>query len=142
MSPKHALGGSSAEKGRGFGLGQGADTDHPWGTLGTPGAITGAKLWETRDPGKSRHQDWGNGVEAGQVSRAHLMEQVGLQQGRFITQGRVRGLRGQQQMLQERGQQLSLQRGQGGARPSSTPAHWRSRKPVLGNRGGASGDAL
>lgn len=31
------------------------------------------------------------------------MKQVGLQQGRFITQGRVGGLRGQQQMLQERG---------------------------------------
>lgn len=70
------------------------------------------------------------------------MEQVGLQQGRFITQGGVGRLRGQQQMLQERGQQLSLQRGEGGACPSSTPTYWRSRKPMLGSRGGASGDAL
>lgn len=57
------------------------------------------------------------------MSRAHLMEQVGLQQGRFITQGRMRGLWGQQQVLQERGQQLSLQRGQGGACPSSAPTY-------------------
>lgn len=57
------------------------------------------------------------------MSRAHLMEQVGLQQGRFITQGRMRGLCRQQQVLQERGQQLSLQRGQGGARPSSSPTY-------------------
>jgi len=49
---------------------------------------------------------------------------------------------GQQQMLQERGQQLSLQRGQGGARPSSAPTYWRSRKPMLQSWGGASGDAL
>lgn len=78
----------------------------------------------------------------GPVCGAHLMEQVRLQEGRFITQGRVGWLRGQQQMLQERGQQLSLQRGQGGARPSSVPSHWRSRKPVLGSRGRASRDAL
>lgn len=141
MSPKHALGGSSAEEGRGFSLGQGVHTDHSWGALRAPGAVAGAKLWETRDWDKSRcqHGDWG---WEGAVSRAHLMEQVGLQQGRFITQGRMRGLCGQQQMLQERGQQLSLQRGQGGARPSSTPACGRSRKPVLRSWGGASGDAL
>lgn len=53
------------------------------------------------------------------------MEKVRLQQGRFITQGRVGGLWGQQQMLQERGQQLSLHRGQWRARPSSIPTHWR-----------------
>ena len=84
----------------------------------------------------------GIGVGRGPVSRAHLMEQVGLQQGRFITQGRMRGLCGQQQVLQERGQQLSLQRGQGGACPSSAPACGRSSKPVLRCWGGASGDAL
>lgn len=76
------------------------------------------------------------------MSRAHLLEQVGLQQGRLITQVRVRGLRGQQQMLQERGQQLSLHWGQGRASPSSVPTHWRSRKSVWGSRGRASGDAL
>lgn len=70
------------------------------------------------------------------------MEQVGLQQGSFITQGWVRGLWGQQQILQEGGQQLSLQRGQGGASPSPIPTRWRSKQSVWGCRGGTSRDAL
>lgn len=44
-------------------------------------------------------------------------------------------------MLQERGQQLSLQRGQWGAHPSSIPTPWRPRE-TLGDRRGASRIAL
>lgn len=51
-------------------------------------------MGEIRDPGKSRYQGSGIGVGVGPVFKAHLMEQVGLQQGRFITQSRVGGLRG------------------------------------------------
>lgn len=49
---------------------------------------------EIRDPGESRCQGSGIGVGVGPVFKAHLMKQVGLQQGRFIAQGRVGGLRG------------------------------------------------
>lgn len=48
-----------------------------------------------RDPGKITYQGLGTGFGVRPVFKAHLMEQVGLQQGRFITQSRVRGLRGQ-----------------------------------------------
>lgn len=84
----------------------------------------------------------GSGARWGAESRAHLMEQVRLQQGGFVTQGRVRGLRRQQQVLQERGQQLSRQRSKGGPRPSAVPARRRPGRPVLGGRGGARGDTL